>query len=69
MSLADTGGWLDRAGGRRADAKWLGELLTGPDATLIASWPDQCLVSCDPPVPVRLEAAPTRSTVSCSAPG
>jgi hypothetical protein len=33
--LTYTGGWLDRAGGRRADAKWLDELLNSPDATLI----------------------------------
>jgi hypothetical protein len=31
--LTYTGGWLDRAGGRRADAKWLDELLHSPDTT------------------------------------
>jgi NAD+ diphosphatase len=55
--LTYTGGWLDRAGGRRADAKWLDELLNSPDATLIPFWRDRCLVSGDPPVPVRLHAA------------
>lgn len=55
-SLTYTGGWLDRAGGRRADAKWLEELLNSPDATLIPFWRDQCLVSGDPPVPVTLDA-------------
>ena len=54
--LTYTGGWLDRAGGRRADAKWLAELLNSPDTTLIPFWRDQCLVSGDPPVPVTLQA-------------
>jgi NAD+ diphosphatase len=39
--LAYSGGWLDRAGGRRADAKWLEELLNSPGTTLIAFWRDQ----------------------------
>jgi NAD+ diphosphatase len=55
--LTYTGGWLDRAGGRRADPKWLDALLNSPDATLIPFWRDQCLVSGDPPVPVTLHAA------------
>jgi NAD+ diphosphatase len=55
--LTYTGGWLDRAGGRRADAKWLDELLNRPDATLIPFWRDQCLVSGDPLVPVTLQVA------------
>ncbi len=55
--LTYTGGWLDRAGGRRADAEWLDELLNSPDTTLIPFWQDQCLVSGDPPVPVRLRAS------------
>jgi NAD+ diphosphatase len=55
--LTYIGGWLDRAGGRRADAKWLDELLNRPDATLIPFWRDQCLVSGDPPVPVTLQVA------------
>jgi len=55
--LTYTGGWLDRAGGRRADATWLGELLNSPGTTLIPFWRDQCLVSGDPPVPVTLPAA------------
>jgi len=55
--LTYTGGWLDRAGGRRADPKWLDELLNSPDATLMPFWRDQCLVSGDPPVPVTLPAA------------
>jgi hypothetical protein len=40
--LTYIGGWLDRAGGRRADAKWLDEPLNRPDATLIPFWRDQC---------------------------
>jgi hypothetical protein len=55
--LTYTGGWLDRAGGRRADPGWLDELLNRPDATLIPFWRDQCLVPGDLPVPVRLYAA------------
>jgi NAD+ diphosphatase len=55
--LTYTGGWLDRVGGRRADAGWLDELLKSPDTTLIPFWRDQCLVSGDPPVPVTLRAA------------
>jgi NAD+ diphosphatase len=55
--LTYTGGWLDRAGGRRADAKWLDALLNSPGATLIPFWRDQCLVSGDPPVPVTLNTA------------
>jgi hypothetical protein len=47
--LTYTGGWLDRAGDRRADANWLDELLQSPDTTLIPFWRDQCLVSGDPP--------------------
>lgn len=54
--LTYTGGGLDRAGGRRADAEWLDELLNSPDATLIPFWRDQCLVSGDPPVLVTLHA-------------
>jgi NAD+ diphosphatase len=54
--LTYTGGWLDRAGGRRGDTKWLDDLRSSPDATLIPFWRDQCLVSGDPPVPVRLHA-------------
>jgi len=54
---AYTGGWLDRAGDRRADPKWLDELLNSPDTTLIPFWRDQCLVSGDPPVPVTLHAS------------
>jgi NAD+ diphosphatase len=61
--LTYTGGWLDRAGGRRADAKWLDELLDSPDTTLIPFWRDQCLVSGDPPVPVTLNAARAESVV------
>jgi NAD+ diphosphatase len=55
--LTYSGGWLDRAGGRRADAKWLDELVNSPDTTLLPFWRDQCLVTGDPPVPVRLHAA------------
>jgi hypothetical protein len=33
--LTYTGGWLDRAAGRGADAQWLGELVNSPDTTLI----------------------------------
>ena len=55
--LPYTGGWLDRAGGRRADPKWLDDLINSPDATLIPFWRDQCLVSGDPPVPVTLHGA------------
>ena len=55
--LTYTGGWLDRAGGRRADPKWLDELLNSPGTTLIPFWGDQSLVSGDPPVPVTLHAA------------
>jgi NAD+ diphosphatase len=61
--LTYTGRWLDRGGGRRADAKWLGELLNSPDATLIPFWRDQCLVSGDPPVPVTLHTALADSVV------
>ena len=56
-SLTYTGGWLDRAGGRRADTKWLDDLLNSPGTTVIPFWRDQCLVSGDPPVPVRLPAS------------
>jgi NAD+ diphosphatase len=55
--LTYNGGWLDRAGGRRADATWLDGLLNSPGTTLIPFWRDQCLVSGDPPVPVTLPAA------------
>jgi NAD+ diphosphatase len=55
--LTYTGGWLDRSGRRRADANWLDELLSRPDARLIPFWRDQCLVSGDPPVPVTLQGA------------
>jgi len=55
--LTYTGGWLDRAGGRRADAIWLEELVNSPGATVLPFWRDQCLVSGDPPVPVTLPAA------------
>jgi hypothetical protein len=61
--LTYIGGWLDRAGGRRADAKWLDELLNRPDATLIPFWRDQCLVSGDPPVPVTATAITEDFTV------
>ena len=54
--LTYTGGWLDRAAGRRADAKWLNELLNSPDTTMIPFWRDRCLVSGDPPVLVTLHA-------------
>ena len=54
--LTYTGGWLDRAGGRRADAIWLEELVNSPGATVLPFWRDQCLVSGDPPVPVTLPA-------------
>ena len=61
--LTYTGGWLDRAGDRRADAKWLDSLLNSPGAMLIPFWRDQCLVSGDPPVPVTLPAARADSAV------
>jgi NAD+ diphosphatase len=62
-SLTYTGGWLNRAGGRRADSKWLDELLKSPETTLIPFWRDHCLVSGDPPVPVTLHAAPADGAV------
>ena len=55
--LTYAGGWPDRVGGRRADAKWLDELLNSPDTTLIPFWRDQGLMSGDPSLPVRLHAA------------
>jgi NAD+ diphosphatase len=54
VCLPYSGGPLDRASSHRADPSWIAALLDDPSRTrLIPLWRDQCLVSGDPPVPVR----------------
>jgi NAD+ diphosphatase len=43
-TLAYTGGWLDRAGGRRTVPGWVGATLAAPTARIIPLWRDRCLV-------------------------
>ena len=63
VSLAYSGCRLDRASGRRADARWIAALLDDvANARLMPLWRDHCLVSGDPPVPV-MSAAPGRRSV------
>ncbi|MFC0002547.1 NAD(+) diphosphatase [Micromonospora siamensis] len=56
QALTYGGGWLDRAGGRRADPGWISERLADADSTVLALWRDRCLVDADGS-PVRLTAA------------
>ncbi|MEO3780998.1 NAD(+) diphosphatase [Micromonospora sp. B11E3] len=54
--LAYGGGWLDRAGGLRADPEWISERLAGAGSVLLPLWRDRCLVSAGD-TPVRLTGA------------
>jgi NAD+ diphosphatase len=64
-NLAYSGGFLDRASGRRPDPGWIAMLLDAPRARLIPVWRDHCLVSGDPPAPVtalgRTQHQPARA--------
>ena len=51
-SLTYSGGFLDRASGRRSDPGWVATVLDAPGTRLIPVWRDYCLVSGDPPGPV-----------------
>ncbi|MEV4758849.1 NAD(+) diphosphatase [Micromonospora sp. NPDC049559] len=52
------GGWLDRAGGLRADPDWLAGQLSSPRLRLVPVWRDQCLVVGEPANPVELTGDP-----------
>jgi len=52
QNLAYSGGYLDRASGRRSDPGWVAALMDSPRARLIPVWRDHCLVSGDPATPV-----------------
>jgi NAD+ diphosphatase len=56
-ALAYSGRWLDRANVRRSDPQWVSSLLTVATTRVIPMWRDHCLVSGDPPAPIRLAAA------------
>ncbi|WP_232533896.1 NAD(+) diphosphatase [Plantactinospora sp. KBS50] len=56
VPLTYTGGWLDRAGGLRADPDWTAA-RRGAAARIVPLWRDRCLIAGDPPVPVRLDGA------------
>lgn len=43
-TLAYTGGWLDRAGGRRTQPGWVEAMLAAPTARIIPLWRDRCLL-------------------------
>jgi NAD+ diphosphatase len=43
-TLAYTGGWLDRAGGRRTQPGWIEATLAAPAARIIPLWRDRCLM-------------------------
>ncbi|HEX7743985.1 MAG TPA: NAD(+) diphosphatase [Micromonosporaceae bacterium] len=43
-TLAYTGGWLDRAGGRRTQPGWVDATLAAPSARIIPLWRDHCLL-------------------------
>jgi len=64
--LAYSGGWLDRAGGRRTDPGWVAAALAAPGARLLPMWRDRCLVTGEPPAPLALPAA-TAGAVSDAA--
>ncbi|MCI4063226.1 NAD(+) diphosphatase [Micromonospora sp. R77] len=50
------GGWLDRAGDRRADPDWIAARLAEPGSVLVPLWRDRCLVAADR-TPVRVDVA------------
>jgi len=43
-TLAYTGGWLDRAGGRRTQPGWVEAALAAPAARIVPLWRDRCLL-------------------------
>ncbi|MCW3813222.1 NAD(+) diphosphatase [Micromonospora sp. DR5-3] len=55
QALAYGGGWLDRAGGLRADPGWVEARLADRESVVLPFWRDRCLVSADR-VPVRCAA-------------
>lgn len=55
--LAYTGGWLDRAGGRRTEPGWVDAVLGQPQARIIPLWRDRCLVAADRPLTLAGPAA------------
>lgn len=56
-TLAYSGGWLDRASGRRADPAWLADLLVQPETSILPIWNDRCLLESGKPVLRRGAAA------------
>jgi NAD+ diphosphatase len=54
MTLAYSGGRLDRAGARRTDPRSLTAALAHPRGRVVALWRDRCLVAGEPAAPVRL---------------
>lgn len=55
--LAYTGGWLDRAVGRRTEPAWVDAVLAEPRAWIIPMWRDRCLVDRDRVVVLARPAA------------
>ncbi|MFC4146841.1 NAD(+) diphosphatase [Micromonospora mangrovi] len=52
------GGWLDRAGDRRADPEWIAARLAEPGTVVLPLWRDRCLVTADRrPVRVPVDLA------------
>lgn len=64
--LAYSGRWLDRASVRRSDPRWVASVLAVPHTRVIPMWRDHCLVSGDPPAPLRLAAADADDVLSAA---
>jgi NAD+ diphosphatase len=64
LELSYSGGGLDRVGYQRLDPAWVAHLLAEAELGVIPLWRERCMVSGDPPTPVKLDAEAARVLVS-----